>query len=80
MYIKNDDFSYFENLFKSLDEGKRKSFLNILLKSGSKKTGADVGKIRVVDDSIFDERGVEPHEFITRTMIKKAYKEAKEEK
>ena len=80
MYIKKKDFSYFENLYKSLDEEKRKSFLDILLKSGSKKTGVDVEKISVVDDSIFDERGIEPHEFITQTMIKKAYKEAKGEK
>lgn len=80
MYIKKEDLSYFENLSKSLDEEKRKIFLNIILKAVSKKIGAEVGKVSVVDDSIFDERGVEPQQFITRTMIKKAYKEAKEEK
>ena len=78
MYIKKEDFGYFEGLYKSLDEAKRKRFLEILLKAGSKKIGEDISKIQVVDDSIYDERGIEPGEFITRTMIKKAYKEAKE--
>lgn len=77
MYIKKEDFGYFEGLYKSLDEAKRKRFLELLLKEGSKKAGEDIAKIQVVDDSIYDERGIEAGEFITRTMIKKAYKEAK---
>ena len=80
MYIKKNDFAYFEGLYKGLDEERKKKFLDILLKAGGKKAGEDVGKINVVDDSIFDERGIEPQEFITRTMIKKAYRETKEEK
>ena len=47
------------------------------MKAGTDRTGEAVGKINVVDDSVFDERGIEPKEFITRTMIKKAFKEAK---
>lgn len=78
MYIKKGDFGYFEGLYKSLDEAKRKRFLELLLKEGSKRVGEDIAKIQVVDDSIYDERGIEPGEFITRTMIKKAYKAAKE--
>ena len=78
MYIKKEDFGYFEQLHKSLDETRRKKFLEILLKPGSKKAGEDISKIQVVDDSIYDERGIEPGEFITRTMIKKAYKAVKE--
>jgi hypothetical protein len=80
MYIKKEDFGYFEGLYKSLDEARRKRFLDILLKAGSKKIGEDISRIQVVDDSIYDERGVEPGEMVTRTMIKKAYKEAKEGK
>lgn len=80
MYIKKEDFGYFEGLYKSLDEAKRKRFLELLLKEGSKRVGEDISKIQVVDDSIYDERGIEAGEFITRTMIKKAYKESKEEK
>mgnify|MGYP001609928414 CR=1 FL=1 len=79
MYIKKEDFSYFEELYKSLEETRRKKFLDILLKEIGKKAGEDVKKIQVVGDEIFDERGIEAHEFITRTMIKKAYKAAKEE-
>ncbi len=78
MYIKKEDFSYFEGLYKTLEEANKNKFLEILKKAGSKKIGQEVGKIDVVDDGIFDERGIEPGEFITRTMIKKAYKEAKE--
>jgi hypothetical protein len=78
MYIKKEDFGYFEGLYKSLDEARRKKFLVILLKAGSKKIGEDISKIQVVDDSIYDERGIELGEFITRTMVKKAYKAVKE--
>ena len=78
MYIKKEDFSYFEGLYKSLDEGKQKVFLDELLKSGVKRSGENISKIQVVGDEIFDERGIDPSEFITRTMIKKAYKAAKE--
>lgn len=80
MYIKKEDFGYFEGLYKSLDETKRKRFLDILLKAGSKRIGEDISRIQVVDDSIYDERGIEPGEMITRTMIKKAYKEARGDK
>ena len=80
MYIKKEDFSYFEGLHKSLDEAKRKRFLDILIKQAGKRSGEDVGKIQVVGDEIFDSRGIEPQEFVTRTMIKKAFKEAKEGK
>lgn len=78
MYIKKEDFAYFENLCNDLDEAKKKKFMEIIRKEAGKRTGEDVGKIQVVGDEIFDTRGVEPGEFITRTMIKKAYKDAKE--
>ncbi|HWR59150.1 MAG TPA: hypothetical protein VN328_09705 [Thermodesulfovibrionales bacterium] len=80
MYIKKEDFSYFEGLHKSLDEEEGKKFLDILVKQAGRRVGEDVSKIQVVGDEIFDSRGIEPQEFVTRTMIKKAYKEAKEGK
>ena len=84
MYIRKEDFAYFESLCKSLqdqrkNDQRKERFLNILVKTGTDRTGQEVGKISVVDDSVFDERGIEPKELITRTMIKKAYKEAKGE-
>ena len=79
MYIKKADFSYFETLSKDLDETNRKKFLSALLKEGTRKTGEVITKIEVVGDEIFDERGIEAAEFITRTMIRKAYKAAKED-
>jgi len=77
MYIKQEDFNYLEGLYKTLDETQKNKLLSIITKTASKRIGEDVTKIQVVDDSIYDERGIEPGEFITRTMIKKAYKEAK---
>jgi hypothetical protein len=70
MYIKKEDFNYFEGLYKSLDEAKRKRFLDILVKAGSKRIGTDISKIQVVTDEIYDVRGIKHREFITRTLIK----------
>ena len=39
MYIRKEDFRYFEGLHKGLDEIGRKRFLEILLKEGSKRRG-----------------------------------------
>ncbi len=79
MYIKKEDFSYFEGLYRALTEERKKKFMDALLKAGIKRSGENISKIQVVGDEIFDERGIEAGEFITRTMIKKAYKAAKEE-
>ena len=78
MYIKKEDFSYLEGLYKTLQEDKRKKFLDVLLKAVEKKVGEDISKIKIIGDEIFDVQGIEPEEIITRTLIKKAYKEAKE--
>ena len=79
MYIKKEDFSYLEGLCKTLDEQKQKEFIAVITKAAGARSGEEVIKrIQVVGDEIFDERGVDPKEFITRTMIKKAYKAAKE--
>ena len=78
MYIKQEDFKYLEGLYNSLDEAQRKTFLNILLKAGSKRIGSDISRIQIVGEEIFNEQSIEPKEMITRTMIKKAYKAAKE--
>lgn len=78
MYIKKEDFKYLEGLYKTLQEDKRKRFLDILLKVTAKKAGEDISKIKIIGDEILDVQGIEPEEIITRTLIKKAYKEAKE--
>ncbi len=38
MYIKKEDFKYFEGLYKTLDEERRKKFLDAIQKMGSKRT------------------------------------------
>jgi hypothetical protein len=80
MYIKTEDHTYFMGLFNSLDEKGQQKLLSNLQKAGGERSGADVSKIRVVDDSIYNVQAVDPSELITRTMIKKAYKAAKEGK
>jgi len=77
MYIKNEDFGYLKGLLDTLDEGGKKRLMGTLLKTGSERVGEEVEKIKVVGDEIYDQRGVDQKEFITRTMIKKAYKLAK---
>lgn len=79
MFIKKEDFKYLETLCQGLDGEKRKIFLKLLAQAASVRAGEDLlGKIKVVGDEIIGERGTEPSEWITRTMIKKAYKEVKQ--
>ena len=80
MCIKREHFSYFESLYDGLDGDRRKRFMDLFKKSGRKKTGADVEKIHIGDDNIIDEKGFALGELVTRTMFKKAYKEAREGK
>ena len=78
MFIREKDFRYLEGLYKGLYEERNKKLLQILLKAGCKRSGEeDIKKIEVVNEEIFSIRAIEPGEFITRTMIKKAYREAK---
>lgn len=79
MYIKKEDFSYLEGLCNTLNEQRQKEFIAAITKAAGIRSGEEIIKsIQVVGDEIFDERGIDPKEFITRTMIKKAYKVAKE--
>lgn len=78
MFIKKEDFKYLETLCQGLDGETRKIFLKLLAQAASVRSGEDLlGKIKVVGDEIIGERGTEPSDWVTRTMIKKAYKEAK---
>ena len=77
MYINKEDHEYFMGLLKSLDEAGQEKLVNQLRKAASDKVGADISKIKVYDDSIFDVQAIDPSEIVTRTMIKKAYKEIK---
>ena len=78
MFVKKEDFDYLENLNKGLDEAGKKRFMDNLRKSIANRAGEEVKKIQVVGDDIFDILAVEPSQFVTRTMIKKAYKAVKE--
>ena len=79
MFIKKEDFKYLETLCLGLDVEMKKRLLKLLAQAASVRAGEDLlGKVKVVGDEIIGERGTEPSEWVTRTMIKKAYKEAKQ--
>lgn len=78
MYIKNEDFDYLKNLLNGLNEEVKKKFMSTLLKTGSERVGEEMKRIKVVGEDISDRQVIDQKEFITRTMIKKAYKQAKE--
>ncbi|MCL5021900.1 MAG: hypothetical protein M1497_00760 [Nitrospirae bacterium] len=46
MFVKKEDFSCVEGLYKSLDQEERKKFLSILVKQAGKRAGEDVGRSR----------------------------------
>lgn len=80
MFIKKEDHNYFMGFFNSIDEKGKQKLLCNLQKAGGKRSGTDVSKIKVIDDSIYNVQAIDPAELITRTMIKKAHKAAKEGK
>lgn len=80
MFIKNEDFDYLKKLMEGMNEERKKRLMETLVKMGGKRICAEVGKIKVVGDDIYDRQGVDPKDFITRTMIKKAFKEVKNDK
>lgn len=78
MYMKKEDFTYFDSLYRGLEEEERKKFSEALLKSGKDRIGEDISKIQILDGEMLNAQGLEQKEIITRTMIKKAYKAARE--
>ena len=79
MFIRRNDFNYLETLCKGMEADFEKRFPKILTGIAFVKGGGDfLQKIEVVGDEIYDQRGVDPKDWFTKTTIKKAYKEAKQ--
>lgn len=81
MFISREDYRYLEGLHQSLPPAQRERFMTLLLGKGRAPAAGEGGldeRVRIVGEEIYDERGVDAKEWITRTMIKKAYKEAKQ--
>jgi hypothetical protein len=76
MFITREDYRYLEGLFESLSPVQREHLMSRLLGKNASGSGL-AGRVRIVGDEIYDEQGVDAKDWITRTMIKKAYKEAK---
>ncbi len=80
MYIKKEDYEYLRTLINSLNDSDMHDFMDRLLAAGKEKSGAEISKIKVIDDSLHDVQAIDPSEMVTRIMIKKAYKAVKEGK
>jgi Trp operon repressor len=59
-----------------LSEAQQERLMTALL--GKDRSGALGDRVRIVGEEIYDSQGVEQKEWITRTMIKKAFKDAKQ--
>lgn len=81
LFITREDYRYLEGLHESLAPAQRERFMTGLLGKGRPDAGSQglAERVRIVGQEIYDEQGVDPKEWITRTMIKKAYKEAKQQ-
>ena len=75
MFIKREDYQYLEGLCKTLSATQQERLMSALL---GKDRGGTLGeRVRIVGEEIYDSQGVEQKDWITRTMIKKAFKDAK---
>jgi hypothetical protein len=76
VFIKREDYTYLEGLYRTLGPAQQERFMTSLLGKG--RPGELSERIRIVGDEIYGEQGVDPKDWVTRTMIKKAYKDAKQ--
>ena len=76
MLIKREDYTYLDGLYKTLTPPQQERFMTSLLGKG--RAGELSERVRIVGDEIYGEQGVDQKDWVTRTMIKKAYKEAKQ--
>jgi hypothetical protein len=76
MFIKREDYQYLEGLCKSLSASQQERLMAALL--GKDRTGSLAERVRIVGEEIYNEQGVDQKDWVTRTMIKKAFKDAKQ--
>lgn len=80
MNITKKDYLYAEQLVRSLDEIGWSRFLGLLESADIGRDGSEVTKFTIVSDPIPERMALAPNDFVTRTMIKKAYQAAMEGK
>jgi len=76
VFIKREDYAYLEGLYRTLAPAQQERFMTSLL--GKDRAGELAERVRIVGDEIYGEQGVDQKDWVTRTMIKKAYKDAKQ--
>lgn len=75
MKIRRKDYEYLENLAAGLDPAAREWLRANLVAEAAGRSGVkDFGKITIVEEDV---EAADPREWITRTVIQKAYKAAK---
>lgn len=79
LFITREDYRYLEGLHESLTPPRRERLMALLLGKTKPEAGREglADRVRIVGEEIYNEQGVDPKEWLTRTMIKKAYKDAK---
>ncbi|MFA5073081.1 MAG: hypothetical protein WC539_04205 [Nitrospirota bacterium] len=78
--IKGTDYSYFEELVRRLDGLRQVKLLKAVRKMAGEKAVDKNQKIQIIPDDVYlGQLAVPENKFISRTMIKKAYKAVKEE-
>lgn len=75
MFIKREDYQYLDGLCKSLSSAQQERLMTALL--GKDRVGSLAERVRIVGEEIYDTQGVDQKDWVTRTMIKKAFKDAK---
>jgi Trp operon repressor len=76
MFIKREDYQYLDGLCKTLSAAQQERLMTALL--GKDRVGSLAERVRIVGEEIYDTQGVDQKDWITRTMIKKAFKDAKQ--
>jgi hypothetical protein len=77
MYIKEEDFGYLTIALKTLNTKQRELVVNGILKEMSKKLNTKISVLTILTDEVLNTRGIEPEQIVTKTLIKKIYKEIK---
>jgi len=77
LYIKEEDFKYLEVINKTLPEPKRGVITEKIIKMMSKKFNIQFKVITILADDYLNTHGIDNGQIITKTLIKKLYREIK---
>lgn len=80
MFIRKKDLSYFYSLLNCLDKTTKRRFVEILQKECCRRSGeTEISEIEAIEDDALEEQEIDTTQLLTRTLIKKALRAAKNE-